>query len=119
MEDGLLSEVLEQNALADTVDAFVASGDPCWFVDRHVLGPSIEKPGAELVSATCAAAVELARRWLKEVQAFRSAGLFISQPFVTIDDEWLDRVANSPPPHVYVVLARNVSTEGAGSPVQD
>lgn len=96
------------NELAAIMRAFKASEDACWHIDRHVIGVSeSQRPGSDLVSTACVAALALARQWLRQRGPLQESGVAISTPFVVIDDEWLAGAPAAPPPHVYVCLTKN------------
>jgi hypothetical protein len=96
------------NDLANMVRAFLDSGDPYWHIDRHVTDDEeARRPSPELVQAGCAVALLLGKAWAKDREAVRSPDVLISQPVVIIDDECLQGTENSPPPHVYICLARD------------
>jgi hypothetical protein len=109
--DALAARVLAENDFAETADAFVASGAPCWTIDRHVVDPGIDPIDEPFVAATCHAARALAREWDRRRAPYLERGLLVSRPSVIIDDEWLAGARNAPPPHVLVTFARDKAVE--------
>ena len=96
------------NDLVAMARHFLDSDDRCWHIDRHVADvDQAWNPSPELVRAACAVALMLSRRWAADREGLGSSGLLISRPYVIIDDAWLDGETASPPPHVYVCLARD------------
>ncbi len=93
------------NDLAANVADFDASGDLVWHIDRHVI--KVDKT-APIVDA-CVAAIALGRHWFTQAASLPSGTRWISKPHVIIDVSWLegDGSYRSPPPHVYVCLARD------------
>lgn len=108
MVDELVERVLSDpdNDLAEIVRSFQQCDESYQSLDRHVLGVSDGSPvPPELVEAACAAALALARHWTRQSSALAEPGIWISKPFVLIDDPWLAGERNAPPPHVYLWLA--------------
>jgi hypothetical protein len=105
----LVSAVLDDpdNDLEQIARAFVASSDPCWHIDRHVVGVVDVDAKRPAIAEACEAAIALAIKWAAQNVSSNWSGCLVSAPFVFLDDEWLEGVANATPPHVYICLARD------------
>jgi hypothetical protein len=96
-----------ENDLAKLVKSFRESDDPVWHFDRHVLDVLecvVLRP--ELVTAACVAGLSLLHQWCNQRSAMAEDGMVISEPYLIIDDDWLETAPNAPPPHVYICLAK-------------
>lgn len=98
-----------ENDLADILRAFRSSGDRVWHIDRHVLDVNeAMAPDPDTRVGACAAGLGLLRKWYGEIPAEGSSDLFVSKPYLIIDDEWLEGGSpHAPPPHVYICLSRD------------
>jgi hypothetical protein len=103
----IIERVLAENLLEDTVEHFLSTDDEWTYCDRHVLDPvGLSAPDEQLVGAACEAALALGRAWNRDRARYASRDVRISRPYVIVDDDWLGRMENAPPPHVYIWLAR-------------
>ncbi len=104
------------NDLGAIAAEFEASGEGCLHINRHVFEPwRSEAQASPTIESACAAAIELASKWRQQRTMIQTPCLFVSNPYAIICEEWMDGVANAPPPHVYVCLGRS---SGSFRPVQ-
>ncbi|SCZ11651.1 hypothetical protein [Microvirga guangxiensis] len=95
-----------ESDLAQIVDSFREAGDSVWHIDRHVL--EVTEPATydpEAIVAACAAGLSLLRQWSSHRVALTEGETKVSEPYLIIDDEWLDAAPGAPPPHVYICLS--------------
>ncbi len=112
----LKRRVLEENDLMDTVNSFLKDDDQVYYADRHALeyagydydpyalDPETIKLGVKL-------GLDLLRHWSQQRKSVTS--LFVSEPYLAIDEEWLLGLPNPAPPYLYICLAK---TEDAFAP---
>ncbi len=100
------SRVLAQNPLRESALFLLKSNNPWLYVDRHVGEPETTD-GLDVVISTCVAGIRLMNKWKAERIELMQEGFLISDPVLIIDDEWLTEAQGAPPPHVYVVLAKD------------
>lgn len=108
------------NDLAEIVNSFRESSEPVWHIDRHVLDvtDSVIADQAFLIAA-CAAGLSLLHKWSSQRSAVTVDGVVISEPYLMIDDEWLEAVPNAPPPHVYVCISDDGHESVEHEPARD
>ena len=102
----ILENVLQdpQNDLVRFARAFRRSGESVWHVDRHVLDVVQPSSAREVRLAACAAGLGLLRKWSVQASAERRAGIKVSEPYLIVDDGWLEGQPDAPPPHIYICL---------------
>ncbi len=95
-----------ENDLAAILRGFQESGEPVWHIDRHVLDPT-ETGGVDagFRAAACEAGLTLLRRWSSQRLNEAGSGIFISEPYLVVDDGWIEGALDAVPPHVYICLA--------------
>jgi hypothetical protein len=115
-----------ENDLAAIRHGFQESGESVWHIDRHVLDP-MEAEGVDAGgrAAACAAGLALLRRWSSQRLSESSSGIFISEPYLVVDDGWIEGAPDAAPPHVYICLAVDEDSfmpvqhgDAAGHPVE-
>ncbi|MBA3406143.1 MAG: hypothetical protein H0U13_15910 [Gemmatimonadaceae bacterium] len=112
------NEVLNDpdNDLNLMVRRFLETGERIWYIDRHMCDPGApELEGTSGWLAACMVALKLLRNWSIVSARVEGTGVLVSRPFLVINDEWLRQDENSPPPHIYVCLAKE---EADFKPVQ-
>jgi len=102
-ESEYIAEVCRENALAQTVDWLLQSDEERYFADRHVATP----PEGLSAHVACLAGFALLEDWAADLVEFKKRGLFSDGPVLMIDQEWLDELPDSPPPHVILAIAKN------------
>lgn len=108
-----ISRILEENALEDILDWFESSEEQWAYFDRHVVDYAGEIPAFEGLTAPeagCLCAIRLFGAWQKAVKNNRAGGIAVSSPVLFIESEWLKGEDRSPPPHVYVTIARDAES---------
>jgi hypothetical protein len=105
-----------ENDLVAIVRAFQESDQQVWHIDRHVLDVT-EDVGTDVGSrvSACAAGLTLLRKWSSQRLLASRAGSVLSEPYLLVDDGWLEGAPAVAPPHVYICIAAD---EEAFSPVQ-
>jgi len=97
-----IQSVCAANSLEETALHFLQTSAPAYHADRHVAEP----PQGLGMEAACSAGLALLVDWSREAAALERLGLVASKPLLLVDQEWLDGLADAPPPHVLVTLAR-------------
>lgn len=112
----LKQRMLAENDLMDTVNPFLKDDDQVYYADRHALewsghdydpdalDPATIKLGVML-------GLDLLKYWSEKRKLLTS--LYVSEPFLVIDEEWLLGRKNPAPPSVKICLAK---TEEAFDP---
>jgi len=94
------------------IDRFLVSGEPRYYLDRHVRPVTQTAASVVETARACRDAVAMMVEWSAILEADFSSAISHSPPFAIIDDEWLAQEANASPPHVFVCISR------AGEPLQ-
>ena len=108
-----VGRILEENALEDILDWFGSSEESWAYVDRHVVHCADEIPpfeGLAAPEAGCLCAIRLFGAWQKAAKNIEPGGIAVSSPILFIESEWLKGEDRSPPPHVYVTIARDAES---------
>jgi hypothetical protein len=100
-----IANVLSENSLQSIAKYLLKSDDEAYYADSHVDVP----PQGLGPYAACCAGLELLRKWHQDVSSIELSGLFASTPMLVVEQEWLDELPNPPPPHVLIILAKNIS----------
>lgn len=106
--ENIKAKLLRDNRLQDTAKFLEASEDEVYCADRHVLHSDREHfKGLDMPIRDLGVllGLDLLRDWTEAAEEIR--WLFISKPFLTIDSDWLNGVANAAPPSVVVCLAKS------------
>ncbi|MEZ5427528.1 MAG: hypothetical protein R2747_14745 [Pyrinomonadaceae bacterium] len=103
------TEILRENSVEKIIEQFRLSADQVWYFDRHIIDSIDDLPELEDADnfwSVCDAALALLEQWRNYVFELTNTDILASEPYLVIDDEWLERQQNSPPPHVYLTLAK-------------
>jgi hypothetical protein len=102
-------EVLNINSIEETIKQFRNSLEEVWYIDRHVIDFADDVPSLEDKDgfwATCEVSLKLLDEWHDYINNLTDNTIFAIEPYLIIDDEWLSRLKNAPPPHIFVCLAK-------------
>jgi len=94
--------VCDQNRLIDIADWLIRSDDEVYYADTHVSPPPEGLP----ITAAVEAGLALLVQWVDELGLVQQRGLATSNPMLVVDNEWLENLAEAPPPHVTITLAK-------------
>ena len=100
---GMLIEVKNfLKSINDSILKFEKSNDDYYSIDRHIY--EIDEVDIKELS------VPIGMECLIEIVsliALYSGPIYFSVPYLIIDDEWVLKMPNSPPPHIYLWLLRS------------
>lgn len=109
-------QLLHDNCLIETVKSFEASEDRVWYCDCPVLEPD-KILSDEIDGPLCETAIrlglDLLRDWSRSSTEVTS--VLTSEPFLRIDDNWLQLQDQAPPPSVNICLAKTPELLQSGS----
>jgi hypothetical protein len=103
------ANILEANSLEKIIEQFRLSSDKVWYLDRHIVDSIDEIPELEDNDnfwSVCRTALALLENWHEYVDKLTDTEILASVPYLVIDDEWLQRQQDSPPPHIRLDLAK-------------